>query len=189
MTKYILVGGYVWKAEDGGKAFVQELVKGFDKPVKILDCLFASAPHEVENKFKEDRELFSKFDPDVKLELAIPEKFLEQLKSANVLFLKGGDTEQLMQALKKCGDWLAYLDGKTVAGTSAGAMALVKYSHALEKDKLIEGFGIVPLKIIAHWESQIYDVSWGKVLMELASHGEDLPIHTLREGEFIVIEK
>ncbi len=188
MSKYILVGGYVHKAEDGGKAFMEELVKGFNKPVKILDCVFAD-PEQAEEKFKQDQERFSKFISDFTLELATPEKFLEQLKECDAVFFRGGETDILIDTLNKCGDWVPLLQGKTVAGTSAGAMMLAKYSHALEQNKIMDGLGILPVKVIAHWQSDIYEVKWDEALTMLKEYKEDLPTYTLKEGDYIVIEK
>lgn len=190
MTKFILIGGYIRKAPDGGEAIFKEFVKGFDpkKEVKILDCVFAD-PENAEKKFQEDKEKMSKHISNFTLELANEENFKEQIKSSDVLFLRGGDTDTLFNTLKKCGDWVSELKNKTVAGSSAGAMVLAKYSHALIKDEIIEGFGIVPAKVIAHFESEMYEVDWGKALMQLTTHGEDLPLYPLKEGEFVVIEQ
>lgn len=179
------------KASDEGRAFFEELVKGLDanKPIKILDCVFAD-PEKAEAKFVEDKEKIAKFLPNIILELAAQEKFIEQVKDSQVIFFRGGETDILLDTLNKCGNWAEYLDGKTVAGTSAGAMMLAKYSHALEKDKVIDGLGLVPVKVIAHWESPIYDVDWGKALMMLRTHGdESLPLYNLKEGEFVVISQ
>jgi len=91
-TKFILVGGYIPKAVDGGNAFCEELVKDFhrDWPVKILDCMFARPKESWDEKFTEDTIFFSKFVKDFKLELAQPEKFIEQIQSSDVIFLRGG---------------------------------------------------------------------------------------------------
>lgn len=66
-TKFILVGGYVRKAPDGGKTFVEELVKGFTEPVKILDCVFARLQSVWEKTLAEDREFFLTICPQRKL--------------------------------------------------------------------------------------------------------------------------
>ena len=60
MTKYILVGGYIHKAQDGGKAFCEELVKGFNenRPIKILDCMFARPRESWEEKINQDIDFF-----------------------------------------------------------------------------------------------------------------------------------
>jgi peptidase E len=190
MTKYILIGGYLQKASDGGQAFVEEFVKDFQDrtTVRVLDCIFAD-PVQAEVKFQEDKERMSKFVPNLQMELADPKNFLEQVRVSDAIFFRGGDTDTLISTLKECGDWVSSLEGKTVAGTSAGAMALAKYSHALIKDRLTEGLGLVPVKVIAHWKSEIYEVDWEQALENLTNHKEDLPVYTLKEGEYVVLEQ
>lgn len=58
MTKYILVGGYPRKAEDGGKALAEEMMKGFEDPVKFLICYFARPRIQWEVNMGEDRLFF-----------------------------------------------------------------------------------------------------------------------------------
>jgi peptidase E len=193
MTKYILAGGYVNKAEDGGKAFYEELVKGINnKPVKILDCMFARPIEDWEETFKSDQNLFSQFIKDFELELAVQEKFVEQVKNSDVIFLRGGHTQQLFKLLSQDKAWINELDGKVLAGTSAGAQVIAKYYHVLSSSRTGDGFGLLPVKFIPHWKANDFDeipkdIDWDKALKELKDHKEDLPIYTLAEGEFIVL--
>lgn len=191
MIKYILVGGYIQKTADRGRAFCEELVKSVDvyRPVKILDCMFARPINSWDEKLTEDNQMLSEFITNFVLILADVNKFEEQVKDADVIFLRGGETDILIDLLKKTGDWTKNLEGKTVAGTSAGAMAIAKYSHALEQDKLMEGLGLLPVKVIAHWKSDVYEVDWERALKEIKEYKEDLPVYALTEGEFVVIEK
>ena len=191
MTKYILVGGYIQNAEDKGKAFCEELVKDIRvyRPVKILDCMFARPMDSWQEKLVEDQVMFSGFITNFELILADPDKFEEQVKESDAILLRGGETDVLLDILRRIPNWTKELDNKTIAGTSAGAMALVMYSHALEKNELIQGLGILNIKMIAHWKSKIYDVDWDKAHEELKKYKEDLPIYALKEGEFVVIEK
>ena len=188
MTKYILGGGRTQKPADRGRAFCEELVKDIElyRPVKILDCMFAIPMNGWDEKLKEDNQMLSEFITNFELILADVDKFEEQVKDADVIFLRGGETDVLIDLLKKTGDWTKYLDGKTIAGTSAGAMAIAKYSHALEQDKLMEGLGLLPVKVIAHWKTDIYEVDWDRALKEIKDYKEDLPVYTLAEGEFKV---
>ena len=106
MTKYILVGGYPDKALDEGKAFCEEVVKGFEEPVRILDCIFAR-PHETwEKEYVNDKEFFGDYLPNKKPEirLADPEKFIEQVKWANAIYFRGGKTRYYygLDSLKLC---------------------------------------------------------------------------------------
>lgn len=191
-TKYILVGGYLHKASDEGRAFCEELVKGFnfDRPVKILDCLFADTEERWEVKFKEDKERFKKYIKNFNFELADPKKFIEQVKASDVIFLRGGETERLINVLNKRGDWIKELDGKVLAGTSAGGDVISKYSYNLDTNKIIDCLGLLPVKFIPHWCSDYNapNIDWDKALQELKNYKENLPIYTLKEGEFVVIE-
>jgi len=194
MTKYILVGGYLHKAADGGKAFLEELVKGFgqDRPVRILNCLFARPQDIWEIKLEENKKLFSQYINNFELILADPEKFVEQVKASDVIFLQGGYTEQLMKILSESGDWIKEVAGKTVTGTSAGAEVIAKYYYVCSTSRIGEGFGLLPIKFISHWHSGLDEYigfNWDKGLQELKDYQEDLPIYALREGEFKVFNE
>lgn len=192
MTKYIIVGGYVHKASDGGKAFCEELVKGIDeKPIKILECMFARNLEDWESSLEKDREFFNKFISDFELELADLENFTEQVKNSDVIYLRGGHTRKIMELLTKNLDWVKELDGKVLAGTSAGADAIAKYYVVLSTKRVGEGLGLLPVKFIPHWDSDYSDeeaqnINWQEELDKLKVYKEELPIYTLREGEFKV---
>lgn len=192
MTKYILVGGYVHKAEDGGRAFCEELIKGINKkPIKILDCMFARNLEDWNSSLERDKEFFNKFIADFELELANPDNFTEQVKNSDVVYLRGGYTRKIMEILTNNLDWIKELDGKVVAGTSAGADAIAKYYTVLSTKRTGDGLGLLPIKFIPHWDSdysddEAQDINWQDELNKLKEYKEDLPIYTLREGEFKV---
>lgn len=195
MIKYILVGGYVHKAKDGGMAFCKELIKGINKkPIKILDCMFARKKEDWQESIDRDNIFFSKFIKDFELELADPNKFTEQVKNSDVIYLRGGYTSPLMEALSKDTGWIKELDGKVLAGTSAGADAIAKYYTVLKTHRVGDGLGLLPVKFIPHWKSdysddEVRDINWDEELEKLKEYKEDLPIYTLAEGEFVVFEK
>ena len=188
MTKYILVGGYPHKAPDWGRSFCEELVKGFGEPVNILECLF-SRPKESWNKaFSQDEEFFSKNLPMRKLnmELATPTRFIEQLRLTNAIYFRGGNPLLLINTLKGIPGWQKELGGKTVAGSSAGADIIAKYYYHLDELQLRDGLGILPLKVLVHYESDYNAprIDWNKVCTELKNYKENLPLLTLAEGQF-----
>ncbi len=195
MTKYILAGGRVHVAPDKGKAFIDELVKNFThKPVKILVCLFAVAKEQWQEKFAGDQEYFSKFISDFELELADENIFTEQVRSSDVIFLRGGHTRPLMDLLTRNTDWLQELDGKVLAGTSAGAEAISKYYFVTKTNRNGEGLGLLPIKFIPHWKSTHFDdepqnIDWDKIYSDFKNYKEDLELIVLKEGEYKVIEK
>ena len=195
MTKYILVGGYIHKALDGGKAFCEEMIKGLDKkPIKILDCMFARNLEDWESGLEKDKEFFNKFITDFELELADPDKFTEQVKNSDIIYLKGGYTRKIMELLTKDLGWIKELDGKVLAGTSAGADAIAKYYVVLTTKRVDDGLGLLPVKFIPHWNSdysddEAKDINWEDELSKLKEYKEDIPVYTLKEGEFKVFNQ
>lgn len=193
MIKYILVGGHIYKAKDGGKAFCEELVKGIaNTPIKILDCLFARTKDAWEKRFNDDRNFFSKHLKDFELELALPERFLEQIKKSDIVFFQGGIPHQLIPILNTTADWLKELDGKVLVGSSGGADAMCKYYGVGKTSSIGEGLGILPIKFIPHWKSDYTPgvaIDWDTLLKNLQSYKEDLDVITLGDGEFTVVEK
>ena len=193
MTKYVLVGGYPRKAVDGGKAFFNELIKGFNnKPVKILDCLFARPTETWNHVFNEDKDFFLKYlsEGSFEIHLADVDKFTEQVKWADAIFIKGGNTEELLKLLTKNDEWLNYLNNKTLAGTSAGAEVIAKYYYNLETLKFSDGLGLLPIKVLVHWNSDYNapNIDWNKSLQGLKDYKDkELPVYLLAEGEFKVI--
>ena len=193
-TKYILVGGYIWKAKDGGKAFCAELVKKINKnPIRILDCMFARKKEDWQKILENDQLFFSKFIKNFNLELADPDKFIEQVKNSDVIFLRGGFTHKLFELLNKDLSWIKEINEKVLVGTSAGGEVIAKYYHVLSSNRTGDGFGLLPIKFIPHWKANDFDeveenFDWDKALKELKEYKEDLPIYTLAEGEFKVFE-
>jgi peptidase E len=191
-TKYILVGGYIQNAPDKGEGFCLELIQGVTKEsVKILDCIFARPKEDWENTIVKDNEFFSKYIISFELILADPENFTDQVREADIIFLRGGFTLPLMETLSKDTGWIKELNGKVVAGTSAGAEVIAKYYHVLKTNRTGDGLGLLPIKFIPHWKSNFFDaepqnLDWEKILQELKEYKEDLPIVTLAEGEFKV---
>ncbi len=195
MTKYVLIGGYASKAADGGRAFAEELVEGFGEPVKFLDVMFARPEEEWAKSLETDKTFFATHLPHTKIEFKVADKkhFVEQAEWADVVNLRGGTTLLLRESLNEHPGWEKKLDGKTLAGSSAGANLMAKYYHGLNRLDVREGFGLVPVKVIVHWKSETVPpppgIDWDTAYELLKNHGENLPILTLAEGEFKVIEQ
>ena len=189
-TKYILVGGYPHKAVDGGRTFAGALVAGFEEPVKILDCFFARPIENWNEAFMKDKDFFTLHLPNKKfeLQLADPDKFIEQIRWANSIYIRGGETDRLMNLLNRRTDWQKELNGKTLAGSSAGADAIATYYYDLDTLELGKGMNLLPVKVLVHYRSDYNapHVNWDKAYNELKDYKEDLPILTLAEGQFEV---
>ncbi|OGY61277.1 MAG: hypothetical protein A3H06_00980 [Candidatus Colwellbacteria bacterium RIFCSPLOWO2_12_FULL_44_13] len=193
MIKYILVGGYPRKAPDNGKALAEEMVKGFNEPIKLLVCYFARPKLQWKINMVEDHLFFTNHLKGKKIEFqtAKVETFIEQIRWANTIYIRGGRTDKLFKLLNQCEGWEKELNGKTLTGSSAGAMAIAKYDYNLDNLKLENGLGLVPVKVLVHYRSNYNapHIDWDKAYLELKNYKEDLPILALAEGQFEIINK
>ncbi len=194
MTKYILIGGYPTKPDDGGKTFVDELIDGLDQPIRILICLFARPEETWQEVFENDKIYFGSMIRDRKfiLELAKSSTFIEQVRNTDVVYFRGGRTKQLMRRLEECPGWEVELEDKTVAGTSAGVNFLATYYYSLDDLEICQGLGILPIKALVHYGSDYNapNIDWEKVTLELEEYGDkDMEVLKLAEGEFVVREQ
>lgn len=192
MTKFVLVGGYPTKPEDGGQAFVNELVEGFDQPVRILTCLFARPQDTWKEIFENDKLFFaSKLRQKTIVELADPENFKEQVQRNDVIYFRGGRTKKLLEAVRKHEGWEKELAEKTVAGTSAGVCFLAKYYYSLDDLEICPGLSILPITALVHYKSDYNapNIDWDRAYQELEAIAPGTPVLTLMEGEFKVMEK
>ncbi|MCX6798119.1 MAG: Type 1 glutamine amidotransferase-like domain-containing protein, partial [Candidatus Falkowbacteria bacterium] len=151
-----------------------------------------------EEKFAEYKENFLRMtNDDIKpvIELALPDKFVEQIKNNEAIILHGGD-DHLIQYWLRQYDLPSLWQNKVVAASSAGSDALVKYFWTCDWRQCLKGLNILPIKFIPHYKSSYGNndprgpIDWEKAYEELVKYGdESLPIQALEEGEFIIIEK
>jgi peptidase E len=157
MTKFILHGGFTRIDNELNRTFYQEILRDVPEGGKILIVLFA-----VDNPNTNKNELFD----------SLAQKFTEQMSSKNILFtqatevdfeqklleanavyIHGGNTPTLLYVLKNYKNIKEKFEGKTIAGSSAGAYALATYGTAHTEDHMRQGLGILPIRLVCHSES------------------------------------
>jgi hypothetical protein len=190
-TRYILVGGLDYAAADGGKALCQAFVRGLAGPARILSCCFAEPRETWEEKFERKAKgfLMRNLGNDIHVELAFPDTFAEQVARSDVIYLHGGDQALLGLYLDRF-DFKQLCTGKTIVGSSAGAQYLAAQSWSCDWRSVQAGSGILPVCVIPHYGADFSDtipgpIDWEKAKTDLEAVSEGLPIHCLREGEFI----
>jgi len=150
LTKYILHGGFPLYQKQVNDAFFKEILTDLGEEVRILSVYFAT--NNGAQHFSEDIEQFIKNCGTKKLEFEMADEnlFEKQLENFDVIYLRGGSSQQLLDKLKKFPDFSKYLNGKTVAADSAGVNALstIFYSH---RNGVCYGLGILPIKFIPHF--------------------------------------
>lgn len=197
MTKYILNSGGLKNNIPSAKQYVAEMVSGSGTEPSILFCFFAEKREVWEEKFPAYKAGFKEWLPEgisPRFELAFPETFEAQVKGSDILYIHGGDDHLLKH-------WLEQFDiphiwkGKVVATNSASTHALSSSYWTCDWRMCKKGFGILPIKTIGHFgsEYEVNDprgpVSWESALVELREFdNKDLPVHALKEGEFVVFD-
>jgi peptidase E len=186
LTKYVLHGGRSNAGSEDSTAFFREIVKDLDRPAKVLMVYFARDEKEWASLFKQDIEgLLSTFDSG-EVEFALASKsqdvLTEQLRQADAIYLSGGRTKGLKLHLGKIQDLPRLLEGKVVAGSSAGVHVLSTYYYNRGEDAINDGLSILPIKAFCH-----YSPDKTEILERLQQHGTDLETVTVEEGKFVVL--
>lgn len=186
-TKYILHGGATRAPLESNKQFFREALIGSKGMVKILAVYFAREEKDYAWMFEQELENFKFNSPEKQVEMEIASAdfsiFKKQLAEADVIYVRGGSTFKLVEKIKQLPEFANLIKGKIYVGSSAGAYLVAKYYYENEKELVGEGLGILPIKIVAHWSENMINI-----FEKLKMAGEDLPIYTLAEGEYVVIE-
>lgn len=190
MTKYILHGGYTRTDNELNHTFYEEITRNIPDGGTVLLCYFASQEDDNSERFKEDSQRIEERSHGKKFTflLANEKDFIEQLKQANALYIRGGSTPKLLGVLKKYPDFKENLDSKTVAGSSAGAYAIGKYSAFHDDEsggQIREGLGLLPLRVVCHYESNDLPPN-PTALNSLGNMAQDLEIVFLKDFEWKV---
>ncbi len=198
MTKYVLNSGGVGRYPELARKFFGEVFKDLGPSPKLLICCFAQPREDWEAKFAADvqrRELFPE-SVAPQLELAFPETFREQIEANDVVYLHGGDDHLIQYWLSQFEDLPKLWEGKVVATNSASSNALAAHFWTCDWRKNLDGLGILPIKFISHYQSDYgFDdprgpIDWEQAYQELETYRDiSLPIHALKEGEYVVIEE
>ncbi|OGZ01858.1 MAG: hypothetical protein A3A43_03345 [Candidatus Liptonbacteria bacterium RIFCSPLOWO2_01_FULL_56_20] len=157
-TKFILHGGFTTGEKQENNPFFQEILSSAPSETKVLLVYFAKEPDRIAKNREEDIEQFNrdKGDKILSFEVATEDLFPEQVKKADVIYLHGGHSGKLLDALKKFPNLGQLFGGKIIAGDSAGANVLTAAFYS-QKIGVSEGFGLVPIKIISHYREENKD--------------------------------
>lgn len=155
-TKLILHGGFN-KARGEvhqNDEFFSEILKDAPEEVKLLLVYFAEREEMIEARIEQDKGEFTKNSGSKKLIFRVTseETFEADCEWADAIYLHGGKTTKLIEALKKFPDIKQLLSNRTIAGDSAGANVLAKLFYSKNSKEIGEGFGILPIKIVVHYQ-------------------------------------
>lgn len=197
MTKYVLNSGGTKNQPELARDFFAEVLSGLGSKPKFLICCFAQPREDWEEKFNKDI-LNTGLLPDgitPQFDLAFPDTFKDQVEKNDAMYIHGGD-DHLVQYWLKQFELPKMWDGKVVATNSASSNALAKHFWTCDWRQPMDGLGILPIRFLSHFESDYGNndlrgaINWKEAYKQLEGYGDiTLPIHALREGEYVVIEQ
>ncbi len=182
MTKFILHGGFTRHENELNRSFFEEFAKDVPDGGEVLLVYFAARYHDTQEVFEE---MSTKFLNQAKgkhltFTKATRENFIAELARASAVYFHGGDTNKLLEILKTYPDLKPYMEGKAIAGSSAGAYVLAELGASHSEDRMREGLGIVPLRVICHYESPEQPPAEGAVAL-LKETRQNLELVCLRD--------
>ena len=155
MTKYVLHGGSSSRDILNNKEFFREITANLADSATILVVCYAIEHRDWNTVIEADKKIFSRTIPDKDLKFLLADKeintFLDQIRSADAIYIHGGNSHILKDYLDKIIDLESVWKDKVIAGSSAGALVLGKYFYENDDDTCNEGLGILPFKIFCHY--------------------------------------
>jgi len=192
-TRIILHGGNSDRNTEKNDKFFREIIKAVEgDTVKVLCVYFARPPHRWEDSYDEDQYSFKRvqreMDREIETKLATDDMdtFSEDVAWADVVFINGGMKGNLKETLLSIGveRFWQMLDGKTLVGISAGANVLSRYYYSMVTRGIRDGTGLLNIKLLTH-----YSEDEPEQMEALKAYGEDLPIVTVREEEYVIAKQ
>jgi peptidase E len=186
MTTYILHGGFEKLECESNDAFYRRVVELVPDGGTVLLVFFASQDEEHEKRFKEYEErLMSRMGGKrLTLVLATKEHFMEQVKDADAVIMRGGSTDRLMSVLATYSNLKEAFEGKLVTGSSAGAYALSAFNYDKSSKVVRTGLGIVPVKTICHYQSGTVEDPGVEAEPIMRQAYPDIPLLILKDAEW-----
>ncbi len=183
MTKFVLHGGFDKNIGYIKDEFFSEALRETPTDVKIFLVFSAELKEYLELRIEQCKGQFNKNKglKNLEFKMASEENFLEGCAWADVIFLSGGRTVNLLEGFKKFQNLSQIFEGKIIVGDSAGANVLGHSFYSRKTKEISKGLGILPFKIIVHYTDDI-----GNPLSEIEPNLETL---FLREYETKVFHK
>lgn len=153
MSKFVLHGGF---NKDKGyikDEFFQNALQDTPAEVKIFLVFFAETEEHLQLRIEQCMGQFNnnKGLKNLEFKMASEENFLEGCAWADVIFLSGGRTPNLLESLNKFQNLRQILQDKIIVGDSAGVNALGRFFYSRRSKEIGEGLGILPFKVVAHY--------------------------------------
>lgn len=193
MTLYVLAGGRDRAYPEFWERLSDLILREVQSP-RIVSCMFASNEDEVKERFESYKSTFTQYFGQSEVVLARRNVFYEQIKSSDVIYLHGGRTSLLLQAIPEYDRFKQAVEGKIVIGSSAGANFLSTVCYSPSRNENVRSSGILPIASIVHYGIEEFEgkpisaQEWQDIRQALVTEvGKSLPVVLLPEGQFSVL--
>lgn len=154
---YILHGGFNSEnTETDNNGFYRKVLELSPHNPRVLLVPFAKDDDRIELATAKVTKEFEKVreNRDISVKVAAAKNFIEQVQESDVIYFHGGVSKKLLEALRKYSGLKESLDGKVIAGESAGANVWCQFFYSPHADDIFEGLGFLPIKIIPHYKKE-----------------------------------
>lgn len=190
-TTYILHGGETSRESPLNETFYSYFTSLVPKDhVKILMCLWARYPEKRDKVLGKHKLKIIKNSESKSIELSVasdPKDLLERMQDYDVLYIDGGEGENIEPYYRELSTLKNKLDGKICIGSSMGTFVIANHYVLSNDDKdttnVHNGLGLLPINCLCHWN--IEDKKQEKIA--LLKKVSELPIILLNECESIII--
>lgn len=186
-TTFLLHGGDSSTDSEKNTLFFNSLISKINKE-KISILIFYYARNEIDQLstlLEKDKLKFTKSNErkflDFKIASSNIDEVIEQINWADIILIKGGDTNILLSKILKIPHFTKLIEGKIIGGISAGAYIFCKYYYANSKNNVEKGLGIIPISLYTH-----YDPKLAVKILQLFTDNT-FPIIGIPEKDFITI--
>lgn len=158
----------------------------------VLSCLFArpqATRAEAASRF--DALFHDRFSAAAVL-FADADDFYEQIDQADVIYLHGGRTSLLLEAIPDAQRFKEAIAGKIVIGSSAGANYLSTACFSPSANKVVRGSAILNVATVVHYGAREFAgkpfsiQDWHQAAKSVTELADDKPVLLLPEGEFAI---
>lgn len=175
---------------ESNQKFYEEFLKDVPEGGTVLFVYFAT---------RIEAEIPEKFETHVKMckaqahgksfnfFIATQENFLTEIRRSDALFFNGGSTSKLLKILWTYSSIKDFIDGMTIAGSSAGAYALATLGASHSEEVVREGLGLVSVRLICHDQSPKLPPSQDSVKL-LEETSNELELIKLKDCEWKIIK-
>lgn len=121
--------------------------------------------------------------------------FYEQISEVDIIYLHGGRTQLLLEAIPDIDRFVKAVEGKVVIGSSAGANFLSRVCYSPSASQVMSASAILNIGVVVHYgidqfEDKVYSKEfWDSAVESLKSELDtNVPILLLPEGKFSIFE-